>query len=407
MVIPSIPYQEIKDLYNLAARYWGKLSQERRIEQLRQAHKSREDPRLYEFLRWKYRGNPILEWCGRMYPVVVFPAPKHQQYAPESALSHPLLKELPKPETFAARDPTFRALIEKIGIPIQNRLTYTMIQLDTEDTLRLTCSLGRYFYNLDTCHSREWEILSNLDTLGGLDNDSFKRFDSQLKLRNALHEKVDNPILDGDGRSAAIGVSTLIAYNDNGKMQLWVKRRSRSQVAVHSGLVHVVPSFMFQPVTMYIDDEFNIRHNIFREYLEEVFDKPEPEAGEEEVYNYFYCDPRLERLAKLIGMGEAWLLFTGIAVDLLTLRPEICTMLWIKTSDWFNYHSRSVSEDRFKLNLEFARGYEDAPESLVTSVPFYFDDSKLSGYDYLTPSRFSPPGAAAFWLGLNLLREIL
>lgn len=274
-MVTGIPfYQEAKDLYHLAVQHWNKVSQDKRVEQLRRAQEARENPRLYEFLGWKYEGYSLLEWCDNIYPVVIFPAPKHQQRDLNSVLAYPLLEDKPKPETFAAREPSFRVLLEKLGAPIQNRLTYTLARFNTGEALQLSCTLGCYYYALDTCHSLEWEILSNLVVVGG--RGSFEDFDRKLKLRSALHERVNDPIVDGGGRSAAIGVSTLIAYNDNGKTRLWLKRRSKWHVAVHSGLVHVLPSFMFQPVTTSVDDEYNVSHNIFREYLEEIFGRDEP-----------------------------------------------------------------------------------------------------------------------------------
>lgn len=401
-------YQESKDLLNFTRQHWGKFTQDRIKKQIRQAQKSRENPLLYEFLKWKYEDYPVLERCGNIYPVVVFPAPKHQRYDLNSVLVDPLMKRNgPKPESFVSRDLSFRVLKERAGIPIENRLTYTMVQLNTQDTLQLSCALGYYYDTLDTCQSLEWEILSCCDKLNMHDKDSFNRFDSQLELRKALHGKVDNPIIDGSSRSAAIGISTLVAYNDNGEIKLWLKRRSKRGVAVHSGFVHVIPSFMFQPVTMEVDKEFKIPHNIFREYLEEIFDKHEPRMGEEEVHNYFYTDPRLEYLHILLGRQEAELLFTGIAIDLLNLRPEICTILWIKTSDWFNHHSRSANNNRFKVNLEFMGGYDEQDASQwVTPVSFSHSDSEILQNEYLLPSHITPPGAAAFWLGLEQLREI-
>jgi hypothetical protein len=311
-VIPF--YQEAKDLYKIAAQYWNKLSRDKIEEQFQLTQKCRENPHLYEFLKWKYGNYNILEWLQNIYPVVVFPAPGHQHNV-NSALTYPLTKEEPKAEAFVVREPAARVLLEKLGVPIQNRLTYTMARLNTQDKLQLTGALGCYFYALDTCYSLEWEILSNLNTLDGHNEDDFKRFDDKLKLRKKLHENVNYPIVDGSGRSAAIGISTLIAYNDNGKINLWLKRRSKKDVAIHGGLVHVIPSFTFQPVTEFVEDEFKISHNVFREYLEEIFDEPEPQMGTQAAYNYFYNDPRLQDLHTLIGSQQAELLFTGIALD--------------------------------------------------------------------------------------------
>lgn len=396
MVIGVPSYREIADLSIFVRNLWKQYNKKQRIEQLQRAQRSRENLHLYEFLKWKYDGYPILEWCQNIYPVIVFPAPNHQQYNVNSALSYPLIEEGLEPEAFADRDPTARVLLEGVGVPIENRLTYTMTQLNTNGALKLTCALGYYYYALDTCYSLEWEILSNLGKLGGHDKDDFKRFDEQLKLRKKLHAKVNDPIVDGSGRSAMIGISTLIAYNDNGKFRLWLRRRSKSDVAIHGGFAHVVPSFIFQPVIPSLQDEFNIPLNIFREYLEELFDRPEPEAGQEATYNYFYGDPRMQYLHMLLGRQEAVLLFTGVAIDLLSLRPEICTLLWIKTSEWFNRHSSSADTNRFKFNAEF-RGRHDEQNGLdwfVEPVPFSHNDSELSRYKFLSASHITPAGAA-------------
>ena len=404
--IPS--YTEIERLVSLAQKYWEKFTYERKTQRFNKAHESFKNPFLSRFLSWKYSHHNVLNVSGTIYPVVVFPTPKYQERDLESILSKALHRSVHDPEKFVVVDPHFRALAGELGLPLVNRITYTMARLNYGGKLQLLCELGYYYYTLDTCFSLYWEILSNLDSLVESGQDNFRRFDEELKLRQVLHEVVGDPVTDGSRRSVAIGISTLIAYNDGKGIKLWVKRRSMQGVAVYPGLVNVLPSGMFQPLVCSFDEEFSIRHNLYREYLEEIFDRPEVYG--EEAYDYFYEDTRLERLFKLVGRGQAELFLTGVAVDLLSLRPEICTLLLIGTPEWFGYHSKAAQEqERFKLSLEFMKGSADRGplEGQVTPIPFSRDDRDLLQYKFLSPFDITPSGAGAFWLGVNKLREIL
>ena len=236
----------------------------------------------------------------------------------------------------------------------------------------------------------------------------FEEIDEKLHLRNKLHSLVEDPVRNGKGRSAAIGITTLIAFNDEGTTKLWVKRRSSRGVAVFPAGISGIPSGMFQPLMGHVQEEYSIRHSILREYLEEAFDMPE--GSGEESHNYFYKDPRLRRLTSMLGTGQAALFLTGVSVDLLTLRPEICTLLWIKSSDWFSYHSvNAPEEEAFKLNFEFEPRKIDSenPFAVVVPVEFSSNDEELLKTTYLSPRQMTPAGASTFWLGVDKLRELL
>jgi hypothetical protein len=162
-----------------------------------------------------------------------------------------------------------------------------MRDLVTKGTLRIDCGIGTYFDALDSCDSLEWEILSHTPGLKRSDERAFRRFDLGLQHRRDLHYLVQDPIRSGAYRSVAVAVSTLVAYETSDSIRLMIKHRSSRGVAVHSDLTHVIPSFMFQPATGDLLREYSIRHNIYREYLEELFDRPEPEPGALSAI-YFY-----------------------------------------------------------------------------------------------------------------------
>ena len=409
MSIPYIPrYSELEEILSQAKRMWGKYTLEKALGRFDRIHESLNNPSLADFLCWKYGKYPILKRAGMHYPVAVYPASRLQQRDLESVISKPLQETIPDPKTFVANDATYRVLASKIKLHLTNRLTYTMMNLQTSPELKLNCQLGYYYYCLDTCFSLYWELLSKFEGFRGKGDVDFEKIDKKLPLRNRLHSSVEDPVTNGKGRSVAIGITTLIAFNDEGTTKLWVKRRSSRGVAVFPAGISGIPSGMFQPLMGHLKGEYSIRNSILREYLEEAFDMPE--GSGEESFNYFYGDPRLMRLTSMIGTGQAEPFLTGVSVDLLSLRPEICTLLWIKSSEWFSHHSVNAPPgEAFKLNFEFEPRKIDSenPREIVVPVEYSSNDEELLEQAYLSPRQMTPAGASAFWLGVDKLRELL
>ncbi|HKD76482.1 MAG TPA: hypothetical protein VKB76_13350, partial [Ktedonobacterales bacterium] len=166
-------------------------------------------------------------------------------------------------------------------------------------------------------------------------------------------------------------------------------------------------SFMFQPATAHVTQEFSIRHNIEREYLEELFSLPES-AGDEKDWRYFYDDARLHYLRDLLARGDAELRLTGISVSLLSLRPDICALLLIRSEDWHRRHigDPPTPHDAIHLNLEYTAG-----DSAASSSALFFDladdDAALIRRGGITADQVVPAGAGAFWLGVDALRQRL
>ena len=219
-----------------------------------------------------------------------------------------------------------------------------------------------------------------------------------------------DPVTNGKGRSTAIAISTLISYNDGENYNLLIKNRSQTATAVHNGLLHVVPSFMFQPIVGNIDFEFSVLHNIYREYLEEIFDIPEEDHSF--TVDSIYKNANIKYLDTLLKNGEAELYFTGIAVNLLNLRPEICTLLLIKSPEWYKLHSMGMEYEkeklnRFKFNNEFVSYIEFGQniEDFIYEFKFIRNEHKLFDDYPIYPHKMVPPGAAAFWLGFDTLCE--
>jgi hypothetical protein len=425
--VPFIPTTigEVESYYHRTKDWLTKKSWKKALEAQDAA---KHNPKTYGLLG-KIYGGPLLVRNGNAFPAVVYPAPKQQWDKPESVLG-PLQSppddfgELAKEgEGHFKQLRGFSDLLERNKLrpflSSEEGTKYRMLRLEHGDTLRLECCIGTYFDMLKTCDSLQWELLTRLglnpdSILGGrTPTDSLK----QLKLRSLAHKKADNePIVNGRGRVADIGISVLTVFKTQEGWATFVRERSES-VAVYRSALHVIPSFMFGAEIGEIEKEYSIRHNVFREYLEEIFGKrelehPRPVA----TFDDFYKDPDLRYLRTLLEgeSKEAELLLTGVAVDLFNLRPEILVLLLIKSADWWQIHSSGDAArqlSKITVNYEF-KGFQETQPDRRFIIRLELDEglqplarSKDKRID--DPASWVPGGAAAFSLGLEVARERL
>jgi hypothetical protein len=382
---------------------WLKKSKWKRIK--KEMSEARADKNLYDFLQWLYPSENIPVINGFRYPVALYPAPKIQWDNPESVLIKAgwHLPEIVHPALKKAGE-KYRKLRMAVGAEMWNDDIYRMLKLENRNQLKMYCGVGKYFTAFETCDVLELELLTKFAENHPRSKDDFNWFfQNELKLRRLVHNSIKEP----SGISAAIGVSTLIIFRheDHLKTILW----ERSEiVGSHGSLIHVVPSFMFQPVIGDFDDEFSVKHNVYREYLEELFDVPIAKKPERQISPfYFYEHPNLKFLRRLEKEKKARLLFTGVAINLLNLRPEICTLLLINTNEWYDKHSSgdmSTGLTILKVNEEFKPITEGKHVRVVLEIK---DDLSFPMRNELSPSKMVPPGAAALILGLDVARQIL
>lgn len=401
-------YEFVKDALLFTRSKWNKYRLHRIKIKLNQAQKILCNSYLYDFFKWRYKEYPLLERCGKTYPVIIFPAATAQIYDTESVLGAPLERTYRRENDFFVRDSTFRRMLEQTGKKLENRPTFTLRSLNASGKVTIQCDLGYYYDGLDTCYALEWELLTGLikKPLAGFSQHDFNALMARLPLREKTHLHCPDPVISGIGRSAFVGISALICYKDGDDYYLLLRKRSGTEVAVDTNMFHIIPSFVFQPATSFIEQEYSVVHNLKREYLEELFDRTEPEKIEGD-YRYFYNDKRLVLLEKLITEKEADIYFTGVAINLLNLRPEVCLLLLIKSGHWNFYHSQDQGEEnRFHFCAEWATitRHQGNPSELISRIPL--DDTDDSLCDKFSPGKIAPAGAAALWLGLDLLRQL-
>ena len=266
---------------------------------------------------------------------------------------------------------------------LYNGTTFIFKQL-RKHPLRIEAHYGTYYDMLATCAALEQEIL-----------DATRSRLLRLPQRSQYHRNISpsQALTHGRGRSAAIGVAVLVVFNDAGTYKALLSRRTAHH-ATRPNAYHLLPAFIFQPMKQTAHpQEWSIRYHVYREFLEELFGMTENSSRS------IYEHPALVDLQKMEDNESAGLYLTGIAMNLLTLRPEICITLVIQDPDWWKRIHRSGTE--LLLNTS-AEAQEDLllvaimdPEQLRSALPASIE------------SMMVPQAVVAFWEGLKIARQII
>ena len=340
--------------------------------------------KLTDYLRRLYQCQPFARQ-GIEHPVTVYYPLEAQVYDVDSLLDP--RPPVPESHDFSAYDYSYLHDLQNSKKGLYNGVTFTMRQI-RENPLQIRGRIGRYYDMLGTCAAMERESRAAAE-------DGLMRAPS----RAAYHRQVppEVALLRGDGRSAAIGIGTLTVFNDGDVYRAILAKRSES-TAFDSNMHHVLPAMMFGPTTVDFADrrEWSVKHQILREVLEELFGLPE--ESKPQRWDYFYDHPALRYLLGLMETGKAQLCATGIILNLLTLRPEISTLLLIHDPEWY---ARITAKDS---DMPFQTADETLGDSVVMA-PITTDEGFLA---YFPPDlHLSMPAqaTATMWLGMEQARR--
>lgn len=256
---------------------------------------------------------------------------------------------------------------------------------------RIEGYLGSYFRMRDTAGYLERELYATPSEEFSLDT---------LPARRAVLGAFASPsicLTQGGGVDGAMGGSTLVMFARDKTYDMLVAQRS----AAHDrgGLYHTVPSFMYQPVAhrQRVDPlDKKISHNVFREYLEELFD-----VGVSDDAAALYEHPNLKYLCGLIDEGAAELRPSGLVFNLVDHRLEICTLLMIHDDDWYARQGDRSAAQRHGL-APIRASVEMGPQG-VTALSI--DDP--SWIKILDPSNAMPMAVATIVLGTRQAHSIV
>lgn len=222
-------------------------------------------------------------------------------------------------------------------VPIRDDMTYRITRIEaTNGFLRILCCNDTYNAYIDTCEALTWELGKALYITG---RSSFTDLSSLEETLQIIKPKLSNrnniDPFDISSRSMTPGINTLtvIARRELQETSFLMHHR-KSNLAEAMNTLHVVPAGTFQPMCendVYRSLEFNLRRNILREFGEELLNKEtlilqesrlNPEAP-------FQKDEDLSHLKSIFESDGVDLMFMGLALDCVTLKPEIMTLLII------------------------------------------------------------------------------
>lgn len=346
-----------------------------------------ENPSLPPFLGDFY-GCDILEEAGHSYPVTVLRVSDNQVNDPDSVLKKPLSDEshgAPFSEDYVTK-------LKGFGRTVNNDDTFVMehVAVDSFGNLEVMCGIGKYFDAINTCDLLELETMECCGATSYTTNE-YADLRRKLTLRSEYKKHEPNPLWSGKERSAAIGASVLVVYESEGVYHALLGGRGK-KTAVHADAFHVAPASHFQARSSIDREEFSLRVNTLREYSEELFNCKEAERSKEDISPAPLSErPEVVRLEQMLRTGEAKLQITGYCMNLLNLRPEFCLLLLIRDPQW-------VKDRRLNKNWEIERWQSFEIEANNCSLA-----KQLSQ----RASPLVPPGAAAFWLGIERARHLL
>lgn len=347
---------------------------------------SRDYKNMTDYLQHLYQCAPFAR-AGIEHPVTVYYPADWQIHAVDSLLD--ARPPTPEARDFAVYDYGYLHDLQNSKPGLHNGPTFTLKSI-REQPLKLRGAIGLYCDMLGTCAALEREL-----------RDAVAQGWMRAPSRAAYHRHVQPPeaLRRGLERSAAIGIGTLTVFNDAGRYKALMARRSAA-TAFDSGLFHVLPAMMFGPTTAGFTDarEWSVRHQVLREVLEELFNMPEQHCPTR--WDFFYDHPALRYLLSLLESGAAQLCASGIILNLLTLRPEISTLLLIHDPAWYRRVTALDSD------MPLMTADETLSDSLV-SAPIEDDEIFLSHFPADLHLMMPAQATATMWLGIDLARRLI
>ncbi len=286
-----------------------------------------------------------------------------------------------------------------------NKVTFALRLAEVSNgELKIDIYPSDYLSGLDTSESLSWELMKAIYEFQNANPSASKteviaNVENQLPLRKRIEDLTKKDFFNGIGRAATFGVAMLFIYRGSDG-NYWFTANVRSgEVAVQANSVHTLPAGMFQtefPLAgLNLEaqaEEWGIEKRIICEWLEEVYGHKEyRDKATRKPYAEIQQDEAtvMPVLVELLKQKKAELLCSGIAIDLINLRPEICTVLIVH-----EYNEQIVSRMRASKESEGKKIEYFLLEDIEKQKP--------NVMQYLAPENMVASGAAAIWQGLKI-----
>jgi hypothetical protein len=364
---------------------------------------------LVATLKNLYPNYRLVQIDGQEAPITVLPAKEEDWTDIEAALAPPLhlFESSADPGSYRAwlfdprAEPDYYGhLAEQSRSTKWNDPAYRALEIrDPRGRPRIVCGMGWYFESLATSEVLDAELMRALAPAPGRAVPL-----AALPRRSWIHDRAVDPVTDGSGRSAALSVATVTMYRVDDRYEVVLSPRA-SWVARHRLYNHVAPSGIFQPFnrsSASSQSEFSVRTTLLRELLEELYGREDYDRKGSRLLQDPASEPEVRNLTTMLEDGRAELLYTGISINLLTLRPEICTLLLIHDPLW-------IQDPALVLGSEYLPGSHEhdlgAGRQHLTSVALDHALRPVGTGNELKNRALIPNAAAALQLATPVAAE--
>ena len=289
--------------------------------------------------------------------------------------------------TLVRRYPRYTQAIRDLAHPklFENRACWRMTDLSwNHDKGKMTFGPTMYFAGVDI-----YEALAHEMAYVHLAEDGSLKA-TQPMMRDVPFRRLISDPFDFGRRPVLPSIDTLTIRRGSDGASFVLHRRDPRSVAVAGGMLHVIPSGVFQPSSVLpaaMDADFDLWRNMMREYSEELLGYSEHD-GDGQPVRYDQEPFRSLDQARQDGRATVWCL--GVALDALTLVGEILTVV-VFDADVFD----DMASDFVDVN--------DEGSVVNTRVPFTEDGVR----GILESRRIAPAGAGCIHLAWQHRDRIL
>ncbi|MBN2131539.1 MAG: hypothetical protein JW741_18710 [Sedimentisphaerales bacterium] len=321
------------------------------------------------------------------YPIHILWHNDKKTIDPDALRAYPLDTSPPDP-ICDRHQRAYVKFLEERGEIKHEGINYCMNEIDLSGTIpKISARLGLFYDNLISQYGIERELIhlanKNLPTL-----ETFKEqlcLKGSLPLRDKAERGIDNPLTNGTTRCTSITASMMLVFKRSDGYYYILSKRSK-EVAASGSKYHVAPAGFCEVSCDEPDREWSFKYNLFRELLEELYGIKELTKQKDTNPEYIYGKHPLPLVEECLKGNRAEFTVTGLCVDLLNLRPEVCTLLLL--------------HDEQFCQCEIVKNWESQK---IQRKPLSHLDSLLE--TEINPLNSVPSGATCLHLGRNWLHN--
>ncbi len=275
----------------------------------------------------------------------------------------------------------------------ENRICYRLLDAHwAGNGGRLVLGYMRYFDMIDVGEALAHELaLAAIDESGRINSGADDSLWDKLPFRKLIPDPFGlrtYPLM--------LSISTLTIRRSRAGTTFLLLRRGTGQVAIAGGMLSVMPTGVFQPASIlptYDSSDFDMWHNMMREYSEEFLGNPEHD-GDGDPIDYAHQEP-FRSLDAARNAGKIRVLCLGVGMDALNFVADVLTVAVFDADVFDNIFDGLV---------------ESNEEGIITSKgqngeQFNFDAATIDRL--LNTEAMAPSGAACLSLARQHRESIL